>query len=104
MKILVGYNGGEVGATALSLARDYAKTYNAFVYVLTSLEGGSSEKASDIRKAEEGLVFAKKMLELGKMPEELDLTDTESFQVIHCEFVHLGQFHKFTMSHVLSLT
>ncbi len=63
MKILVGYNGGEVGATALSLARDYAKTYNAFVYVITSLEGGSSEKASDIRKAEEGLVFAKKMME-----------------------------------------
>ncbi|MBW1634702.1 MAG: universal stress protein [Deltaproteobacteria bacterium] len=63
MKILVGYNGGKVGNKALSLARDYAKTYNAFVYIVTSMEGGTSEKASAIRKAEEGLIFAKQMME-----------------------------------------
>ena len=63
MKILVGYNGGEVGRLALSLARDYAKTNNAFVYVITSMEGGASEKQSDIIKAEEGLEFAKKFME-----------------------------------------
>ncbi len=62
MKILVGYNGGEVGRLALSLARDYALTHQAFVYVVTSMEGGSSEKKSDIIKAEKGLEFAKKMM------------------------------------------
>lgn len=63
MKILVGYNGGEVGRLALSLARDYAQTNNAFVYVITSMEGGSSEKQSDIIEAEKGLEFATKLLE-----------------------------------------
>ncbi len=38
MKILVGYNGGEVGEAALSLAIDYAKTHNAFIYIVTSME------------------------------------------------------------------
>jgi CheY-like chemotaxis protein/nucleotide-binding universal stress UspA family protein len=58
MKLLVGYNGGEVGRMALSLAREYAVSHNAFVYVVTSSEGGSSEKQSDIIEAEEGLKFA----------------------------------------------
>mgnify|MGYP002725633386 CR=1 FL=1 len=63
MKILVGYDGGEVGRLALSLARDHAKTNNAFVYVMTSMEGGASEKPSDILKAEEDLKFAKNFME-----------------------------------------
>ena len=63
MKILVGYNGGEVGRMALSLARDFAKTNNAFVYIITSMEGGASEKQSDILKAEQGFDFAKKLME-----------------------------------------
>lgn len=62
MKILVGYNGGEVGRMALSLARDYALLHQAFVYVVTSMEGGSSEKQSDIVKAEEGLAFARTLM------------------------------------------
>ncbi|MCD4718879.1 MAG: universal stress protein [Desulfobacula sp.] len=63
MKILVGYNGGEVGRLALSLARDFAKTNKAFVYVITSMAGGTSEKKSDILKAEQGLAFAGKLME-----------------------------------------
>lgn len=63
MKILVGYNGGEVGRLALSLARDYAKTNNAFVYIITSMEGGSSEKQTDIIEAEKGLEFAARLME-----------------------------------------
>jgi nucleotide-binding universal stress UspA family protein len=62
MKILVGYNGDEVGKLTLSLARDYAKLNNAFVYVITSMEGGASEKKSDIIEAEKGLVFAEKIM------------------------------------------
>ena len=67
MKILVGYNGGEVGRLALSLARDYAIINNAFVYVITSMEGGASEKQSDIIKAEEDLAFAQKFMENSKV-------------------------------------
>jgi nucleotide-binding universal stress UspA family protein/CheY-like chemotaxis protein len=63
MKILVGYNGGEVGRVALSLARDYAQINNAFIYIITSMEGGASEKHSDIIEAEQGLEFAKSLME-----------------------------------------
>ncbi len=63
MKILVGYNGGEVGRVALSLARDTAGIHSAFVYVVTSMEGGSSEKQADIIKAEEDLEFARQLME-----------------------------------------
>ncbi|THB79076.1 MAG: response regulator [Desulfobacteraceae bacterium] len=64
MKILVGYNGGEVGRKALSAARDYAKLHQAsLVYVLTSMEGGASEKQADIIKAQEGLTFARSFIE-----------------------------------------
>jgi len=45
MKILVGYNGGEVGS------------------IVTSMEGGASEKQSDIIAAEQGLDFAGKLME-----------------------------------------
>ncbi len=63
MKILVGYNGGEPGRMALSLARDTALKNNGFVYIVTSMEGGVSEKTSDIEAAEEGLEFARMMME-----------------------------------------
>jgi len=62
MKIMVGYNGGEVGKRALLLARDWAEQFNAFVYVITSMEGGASEKQSDIVKAQEGLDFAENIM------------------------------------------
>ena len=63
MKILVGYNGGEVGRVALSLARDMAGIHSAFVYVVTSMEGGSSEKQADIIRAEENLDYARQLME-----------------------------------------
>ena len=48
MKILVGYNGSEVAKSALSQAKSYAITYDAFVHVVTSLEGGIGEKIEEI--------------------------------------------------------
>lgn len=57
MKILLGYNGGEVGRLALLLAIDYAKFKNAFVYIITSQQGGSSEKKADIDRADKGLNY-----------------------------------------------
>ena len=59
MNILVGYNGGEACRIALSLAKDMAETHgNAFVYVITSMKGGASEKQADIIVAEKGLESA----------------------------------------------
>ncbi|MCK5836415.1 MAG: universal stress protein, partial [Desulfobacula sp.] len=63
MKILVGYNGGEVGRISLSHARDMAGIHSAFVYVVTSMEGGASETQAEIVQAEEGLEFARQFLE-----------------------------------------
>ncbi|MDD9301828.1 MAG: universal stress protein [Desulfobacter sp.] len=63
MKILVGYDGGEVGRLALSLARDMAGIHPAVVYVVTSMVGGSSERQADIEKAEQNLEFAKSFME-----------------------------------------
>jgi nucleotide-binding universal stress UspA family protein/CheY-like chemotaxis protein len=62
MKILVGYDGGEVGRLALSLARDMAGIHSAQVFVVTSMTGGSSEKKADIEKAVAGLEFAGQFL------------------------------------------
>jgi nucleotide-binding universal stress UspA family protein len=63
MKILVGYNGSEVAKSALSQAKSYAKTYDAIVYVVSSLEGGVGEKIEEINAAAENLKFAQDFLE-----------------------------------------
>ncbi len=63
MKILVGYNGGEVGRMSLCLARDFAVKNQALVYVVTSMEGGASEKPEDIVQAESYLAFARQLME-----------------------------------------
>ncbi len=68
MNILVGYDGGEEGRLALALARDTAVFHKAFVHVITSMEGGSAEKQADIQKAEQGLAFAKTLLENSNIP------------------------------------
>ncbi len=63
MKILVGYNGGDVGKRALELARDYAVKFDAFVYVITTMEGGTSETPADIERVAQGLEFSRRMME-----------------------------------------
>jgi len=63
MKILVGYNGSEVAKAALAQAKSYAKTFDALVHVVTSLEGGSGETIEEISAAAENLKFAQDYLE-----------------------------------------
>jgi nucleotide-binding universal stress UspA family protein len=53
MKFLVGYNGSVEAKAALSLARDFAKIFNAKVFVMASMEGGAGEKIEDINQAEQ---------------------------------------------------
>ncbi len=63
MKILVGYNGSEVAKSALAHAKKYARTFDAVVYVVTSLEGGIGEKIEEINDAADNLKFAKDFME-----------------------------------------
>ena len=63
MKFLVGYNGSVEAKAALLLARDFAKIFDARVFVLASMEGGAGEKIEDINQAEENLREAEEFLE-----------------------------------------
>jgi nucleotide-binding universal stress UspA family protein len=63
MKFLVGYNGSNEAKAALALARYFAKIFNAKVFVMTSMEGGSGETLDEINKAESELKYAKTFLE-----------------------------------------
>jgi nucleotide-binding universal stress UspA family protein len=63
MKFLVGYNGSNEAKSALALARDFAKIFNAKVFVMTSMEGGSGETLDEINRAESELKYAKTFLE-----------------------------------------
>lgn len=68
MKLLVGYNGGEEGRLNLSLARDFALLTKSFVYIITSMTGGPSEKQSAITKADQGLELAADLMEKSGIP------------------------------------
>ncbi|MCG6892751.1 MAG: universal stress protein [Desulfobacteraceae bacterium] len=59
MKYLVGYNGSPSSKRALQLACNQAEKADALVYVVYSMEGGSTETEEDIRKAAEALEEAK---------------------------------------------
>ena len=62
MKFLVGYNGSEAARSALTLAREFAGVFNAKVYVLASMEGGSSEKIEEVEKTRADLEYAEEFL------------------------------------------
>jgi nucleotide-binding universal stress UspA family protein/CheY-like chemotaxis protein len=74
MKLLVGYNGGEEGRLNLSLAKEHALLTQSFVYIVTSMAGGPSEKQSDIARADQGLLFAKQLMERSGIPCETQLS------------------------------
>ncbi|UCH21953.1 MAG: universal stress protein [Deltaproteobacteria bacterium] len=63
MKILVGYDGSNVAKEALDLAKSHAKTFKAFVDVVTSMAKGTENEREDIEQAERGLEYAKTLLE-----------------------------------------
>ena len=63
MKFLVGYNGSAEAKAALLLAGDFAKIFDAKVFVMASMEGGAGEKLEDINQAEQNLREAKEFFE-----------------------------------------
>lgn len=62
MKLMVGYNGSEASQNALSLACDEAAKSYGRVFVVSSLEGGSSENAEKIQAVADFLEKAEKYL------------------------------------------
>ena len=62
MKFLVGYNGSNEAKAALLLARDFAKIFDAKVFVMTSMPGGSGESVEEITNVENILQYAKQLL------------------------------------------
>ncbi len=71
MKFLVGYNGSQAAKAALTLAGEFAKTFNATVFVLVSMEGGSSETIEEIKKAQENVAFAQNILKNAQIEGEV---------------------------------
>ncbi len=58
-KIIVGYDGTNTARAALDLGRECAKAFDAGIYVIYSLAGGSETKVDEIKSAEEELEYAK---------------------------------------------
>ena len=63
MRFLVGYTGTTVAKAALALAREHALQFKAHVVIVTSMEGGSSEKPEDISHVEGDLKEAKQFMQ-----------------------------------------
>jgi nucleotide-binding universal stress UspA family protein len=59
MKILVGYDGSNQSRDALEMAIKHAKAFDAKVYVVTSLFGETQTTPEEIKKAEDGLEYAR---------------------------------------------
>ena len=55
MKFLVAYNGSTESKAALDLAIKHASIFEAKVFVITSMEGGHSEKPEDITRVNQEL-------------------------------------------------
>ena len=62
MKFLVGFDSGPAAKRALALACEQAKSMDALVFVVTSMEGGDKESPDAIKEAEESLQWAKDYL------------------------------------------
>ena len=71
MKVLVGYNGSKASRLALDEAVRYARAFGCTVYVMTSMEGGTSEKPEDIARAAEVLKEAQTLMDAAGIPFEM---------------------------------
>ena len=63
MNFLVAYNGSAESKAALDLAIKHASTFMAKVFVITSMEGGHSEKPEDITRVNQELTRVRQQLE-----------------------------------------
>jgi nucleotide-binding universal stress UspA family protein len=63
MNFLVAYNGSTESRAALDLAITQASTFRAKVFVITSMEGGHSEKPEDIARVNKELKHVRQKLQ-----------------------------------------
>ncbi len=63
MKILVGLDGSNSSKEALKLAKEHAKTFNATIELVTSMEKGTETQQKEIEQDEHDLENEKKLLE-----------------------------------------
>ena len=63
MKYLVAYKRTSEARAALVLAIQYARALDAFVYVITSEEGGAGEKKEDVARVQQDLKEAGEAME-----------------------------------------
>jgi len=63
MKIMVGLDGSNSSKEALKLAKEHAKTFNAKIELVTSMEKGTEAQLKEIEQDEHDLENEKKLLE-----------------------------------------
>ncbi len=63
MKIMVGLDGSNSSKEALKLAKEHAKTFNAKIELVTSMEKGTEAQQKEIEQDEHDLENEKKLLE-----------------------------------------
>ena len=63
MKIMVGLDGSNSSKEALRLAKEHAKTYNARVELVYSMEKGTETQQKEIEQAQNDMENEKKLLE-----------------------------------------
>jgi nucleotide-binding universal stress UspA family protein len=63
MKFLVAYNGSVEAKAALALAIKHASLFGAKLFVITSMEGGHSEKPEDIARVNQELKRVRQQLD-----------------------------------------
>jgi nucleotide-binding universal stress UspA family protein len=73
MKFLVGYDGSNTANAALAVARTYAKTFNAGIVVIASVEGELLTRDFEIDKANANLTYASRFLAEESIPAEIQL-------------------------------
>lgn len=73
MKFLVGYDGSNTAKAALTLARTYAKTFNAGIVVVASVEGDIITRDAELEKAKANLLYAGQFLAEESIPTEIEI-------------------------------
>jgi len=73
MKFLVGYDGSNSAKAALALARSYAKTFNADIVVVASVEGDIINRDAQLEKANADLAYAAQFLAEESVPTKIEI-------------------------------
>jgi nucleotide-binding universal stress UspA family protein len=73
MKFLIGFDGSNSAKAALALARTYAKTFNAGIVVVASVEGDIINRDAQLEKADANLAYAAQFMAEEGIPTEIEI-------------------------------